>query len=225
MIEMLIVLTVLAVLLLLWYLFSQSQLEKSRDAQRKADLDRIRIAFEDYYNDTGCYPEPGVLDACYTDSFSPYLQRIPCDPMTGEPYLYIPLQDDHCRGYRLFAGLENLNDPAIEAVGCLETPHCGVMEPFNYGISSGVPVVIPDFVPPDPEISPTPSPTSSPVVTPSPAPTPPPTQQPQFFYACDSAGTCNVYSGDNIYLDTCPVTFSDPNCSNQCSNPANWCSG
>lgn len=39
------------------------QIGKANDARRKADLDLLRKAFEDYYNDKGCYPKPKEL--CY----------------------------------------------------------------------------------------------------------------------------------------------------------------
>lgn len=41
-----------------------SNLAKSRDSKRKSDLDRIKIAFEDYYGDTNEYPPDGILSDC-----------------------------------------------------------------------------------------------------------------------------------------------------------------
>jgi len=51
---------------------------KARDAQRKKDLGRIKIAFEEYYNDKGCYPgqdfmaELSSVVSCNTKVFSPW---------------------------------------------------------------------------------------------------------------------------------------------------------
>lgn len=227
-IELLVVVAILAVLLLLWFLVSQTQLGRSRDAQRKADLDRISIAFEDYYNDNNCYPDPDILQACGSDVFQPYLDTIPCDPVTGEPYLYVPLDGNQCGGYRVYAALEDDRDPIIEELGCDGMLGCGVGDPYNYGISAGVPIVIEDYVPPFTP-TPTPSPTSVPSSTPTPGPstpTPSPTTGPTIYvFACDTAGTCNQYEEGHPYLYNCPVTFEDSNCNNACGNPANWCSG
>lgn len=40
-----------------------SQIKKANDAKRKKDLDTLKKAFEDYYNDKGCYPKPE--EVCY----------------------------------------------------------------------------------------------------------------------------------------------------------------
>ncbi|PJC43574.1 MAG: hypothetical protein CO039_03230, partial [Candidatus Pacebacteria bacterium CG_4_9_14_0_2_um_filter_34_50] len=94
-IEVLIVVAVLAILIIMALLLTPRQLEKARDGQRKSDLQKIKIAFEDYYNDNGCYPSADVLHNCGGVSpsdheLSPYLQNIPCDPKDQSYYLYLP---------------------------------------------------------------------------------------------------------------------------------------
>lgn len=39
------------------------QIEKANDAKRKKELNLLQKAFEDYYNDKGCYPKPEEI--CY----------------------------------------------------------------------------------------------------------------------------------------------------------------
>lgn len=236
MIELLIVIAVVAFLLLILYLLSQTQLGRSRDAVRKADLERIKIAFEDYYNDNGCYPDADVLQDCRGTSFQPYLPLIPCDPLTKQPYIYVPYEENQCGGYRVYSILEDQNDPQIVQLGCDGPLACGIGEPYWYGIAAGIPVFHSNFdfssLPtptPSPTTTASPSPTSTPTPTPTPEPTPPtsptPTPDPVYVYACDVAGFCNIYDIDNPFLATCPQTYSNPLCDNQCDNPANRCGG
>lgn len=205
-IELLIAITVLAILILLVLISLPKQVSRSRDAQRKADLERIKVAFEDYYNDNQCYPPPDVLENCRSNGFQPYLHAIPCDPLSDEPYMYVPLSPDGCRGYRVFSELEVPDDPVIEEMGCEGEQGCGYG--YNYGIAAGVPVL---------------DPTASPLPTPTP-PVPSPTGI-IYVYACDAAGACNRYEDGHPYLIYCPVTYKSTDCDGQCGNPAVRCGG
>lgn len=98
--EVLIVMVVTASLLIASYLAFHGQIGKGRDAKRRDDLERIRVAFEDYFNDTGCYPSSTVLENCDSSDFEPYLNSIPCDPETNEPYL-IFVQQTVCPSWYL----------------------------------------------------------------------------------------------------------------------------
>jgi general secretion pathway protein G len=134
MIELLIAIAVIAMLAVIAIFAFVGALQKGRDAERKKDLTKIRVAFEDYYNDNNCYPDVGVLSNCGED-FSPYLKEIPCDPISDLPYQYMPLADQ-CDGYRLFASLENEKDP--------DAINVGWGDEYNYGIASGTTVYDPD---------------------------------------------------------------------------------
>lgn len=64
--------------------------------------------------------------------------------------------------------------------------------------------------------------------TPTPTPTPPipvpltPTPSPKsLIYGCDALGICSVF--DSETAKNCPVTFSDPKCSNQCGDASKRC--
>lgn len=130
MIEVLVVVAILAILFavgasMLW----DQQLAKARDAQRKDDLSSIKVAFEEYYNDNGCYPPPSVLNnptVCDTDALAPYISSYPCDPDNGQPYAYIPVPGggDDCAtqtnaGYRVLSRLEQQDDVIVEQLGCV----------------------------------------------------------------------------------------------------------
>lgn len=65
------------------------QLQKGRDAKRKADLQQIRSALELYRSDNGSYPSS--LPACgsaLTYSGTTYLKSVPCDPKSSEGRTY-----------------------------------------------------------------------------------------------------------------------------------------
>lgn len=116
--ELLIVIALIALIAagLMVLINPMQQFAKSHDAKRKLELDTLRKAFEDYYNDRGCYPKPeevcydqpqNVCDTLKTTTsrvchicglestptefskFSPYLNSLPCDPQhPSKDYLY-----------------------------------------------------------------------------------------------------------------------------------------
>lgn len=217
--EVLIVVAIIALLFTTVAVNWKRQVERGYDSLRKKHLNDIKRAFEEYYNDKGCYPSREVMDTvedCGSANLQPYLQAVPCDPTKKTPYQYEP-NGDPCTGYRAFAGLSDTSDPDIARLGCNGVTGCGFGSGFNYGISSGVPVPSPGF---DPGATPT-------------AETTPPAQG---GYACQGA-TCNSYPGAG---EKGCVTFSHDRCcttpeckacttdtcfdqKNACTDPANWC--
>jgi type II secretory pathway pseudopilin PulG len=118
-IEILLFTTILSLVTLaaLVYIDPVKQQIQAQNAKRKQDLDKLRSALEDWYNDKGCYPHPSEI--CYDDpvnactggavqnrkllsqtchicgqdssspSFAPYMSSLPCDPgHPGNDYLY-----------------------------------------------------------------------------------------------------------------------------------------
>lgn len=212
--ELLIVVAIIAVLLVIALLNWKTQITKGYDAQRKADLDRIRRAFEDYYNDHNCYPPSDILSGCGGVTLQPYLKAIPCDPQTKLSYKYVPADEANvCKGYKIFASLANLSDADIVAQGCSPLAGCGYEPEFNYGLSSGVSLTPPGF---DPGVP------------------PPPEGLPPGKYACYPGGPCTGQNACN-WLGTCnsigqplekrcPWTYDDGQCLNECTGrPENWC--
>lgn len=138
-IEVLIMVVILALLIITLLFFFQRHLMRSRDATRKTDIDKIRIAFEEYYNDKRCYPSPHYLMNCGSTLLTPYLKEIPCDPLTKQPYFYQSYDGDYCQGYRLLTQLEIDTDSDIATVGCDPVAGCGGEdgEDYNWGMSTG----------------------------------------------------------------------------------------
>lgn len=144
-IEILIAVAILLLLMLALFRAFGRDIDKARDAERKKDLQTVKQAFEDYYSDKGSYPPANALEDCDGDSLQPYLKSIPCDPTSGEPYLYLPLANG--LGYRVLSRLNNLNDPAVAELNC--QGGCGVPPEseaypnaanYVYGVSEGRPV-------------------------------------------------------------------------------------
>src|SRR5271157_5862912 len=93
-VELMIVLAFLAVLIAIVIVFFTGQIAKGTDAQRKSDMNRIKLALEEYEKDHNCYP-PKDLVTCNVAPLNgtglrPYLEKIPCDPATGSSYDYEP---------------------------------------------------------------------------------------------------------------------------------------
>lgn len=136
-IEVLIVISILA-LLAVGVLFSVSkQRAKAEDAKIKAYLNNLKIAFEDYYGDKNCYPPPTWFDGtddCQSSNLSPYLKAIQCDKKTGLPYVYEvdPTQTNCPQWYKIYATF-NLPDTDEQAIA--QRSATGSTK-GNYGVSS-----------------------------------------------------------------------------------------
>lgn len=128
-IELMIAVSIIAILVLLVINTFISQIAKGNDAKRKADLERIKVAVEEYEKDHNCYPATVV---CPTDvGLSPYLKNIPCDPVTKTQYYYEPDPDNpSCpRWFRIYTVLQNTGDLSL-------IPGIGLGDAYNYYRSS-----------------------------------------------------------------------------------------
>lgn len=115
-IELLVVVAVVALLAILAINVLTRQIFKGNDARRKADLNRIGVAVEEYEKDHNCYPPAGLVVCKPQDTgLNPYLNRIPCDPVTDENYYYEPGPGACPVWYRLYTGLQNTADAGIVA--------------------------------------------------------------------------------------------------------------
>ncbi len=135
MVELLIVITVLGLLTTFTTIIAPVQIAKSRDARRKADLERIKIALYDYYFDADCFPKN--LPDCnknFASGSMVYLNNFPCDP-SGNNYAY-QREDKECsQWFKILTDLENTKDLGIVKVGCQFG--CGLPEcNYNYGLAS-----------------------------------------------------------------------------------------
>lgn len=134
-VELLIVVSIIAILVLIAIALYRSQAAKARDARRKADMARIKVAVEEYEKDHNCYP-PYVN--CGIDSnqpIYPYLHDVPCDPQTNNAYHY-EIPGISCNSwYRLYTKLDYSQDPNA-------LPFCGGSYDYYFG-SPNAPACIP----------------------------------------------------------------------------------
>ena len=109
-IELLIVLTIVGTLATFITVNFLGARTRTRDAQRKSDLQQLRSAFELYRADQGAYPN-APLPACggsLAVGASVYIQKIPCDPVNTGQFIYRYTTTGAT--YNLVTCLENVND-------------------------------------------------------------------------------------------------------------------
>lgn len=120
-IELLVVVALIGILSTLVLANLNSARERSRDAQRKADLRNIQTAFRLYYNDNGSYPpsfptggNPWIVGG------TTYMSTFPKDPLSTQSYRYTYTDGDN---YTIDSCLENKSDDkcVIDAVFCPDT--------------------------------------------------------------------------------------------------------
>lgn len=139
-IEILVVITIIALLAVGGLASFQGITRASRDGRRKTDIEQIRAAIELYRNnnDNGSYPDSSdITVSCasttgITDTDNTYLARVPLDPQcTAITYSYQPTDSaggacdsadsaDPCLDYTISAYLENSS-----ATACTSSAECG----------------------------------------------------------------------------------------------------
>ena len=117
-IELLVVISIIGVLASLVLVNFNAARERTRDVQRKSDLDQVKKALRMYYNDNNFYPAAGLVvwGSSFQSGTMVYMKILPHDPSyqvaTSLPeYNYTsasPFQD-----FCLWASLENLSDGDI----------------------------------------------------------------------------------------------------------------
>jgi prepilin-type N-terminal cleavage/methylation domain-containing protein len=145
-VELLVVMSILVILttMMIGILNAIGITNKGRDTQRKKDLARIKIAFEEYFNDKGSFPDPNLVSTlmeksnCGTDIFKPYLVSWICDP-NGNPYSI--LTETNPQRFRIITNLENKKDKDIPTDWYVRDdfnmPSLGLTTSnANYGVSS-----------------------------------------------------------------------------------------
>lgn len=158
MIEVLIVISIIALLIVTAVTFVRPSINRGRDSRRKADLHKIANALEEYRTDKRTYPNQAEMSLCGANNvvLEPYIKSTPCEVSKTTPYYYLP-EDTGCLGteanpcvrYRLMTQLWYKQDPDIERIGC--TNDYGALgigcyrdgitdEVYDYGVAAGRPM-------------------------------------------------------------------------------------
>lgn len=198
-IEVMIVIAIIAFLAVLVTGFLRTQVFKGNDAKRKTDMSRIGIALEEYEKDNDCYPLPSLVVCTPGTGLRPYLDKIPCDPISEASYLY-EHEDSVCpKWYRIYSNLENENDKNYIA-------NIGPNSSFNYYVgSANAPAIV------VPSSAPSPSQGVS-------TPTPGGGILPVSYYGCLS-GVCTQINWDPTRPGPeCDPNYQDSNCYGECTD-------
>lgn len=142
-VELLIVLAILAILIVIsvGVLNPIALVNKARDSKRKNDLNSIKRAFEEYYNDNGRYPYT-EMGFCYSaancgksvSAMEKYLRVCLCDPK-NVPYTF----EIDPKWFKVMTNLENKTDSDIppEWYTNLSKYNFNLdVNKINYGVSS-----------------------------------------------------------------------------------------
>lgn len=133
-VELLVVVTIIAILMAIGFIAYRQFVRQAEDAQRLSDLKFIQSALEQYHADQHYYPPTPSKDVAgqpfkNPDGSKTYLTTIPKDPGTTEySYQGISCTDDQCKSYCLYA---RLNYPA----GMQSDPECSPTAPYNLGVT------------------------------------------------------------------------------------------
>lgn len=193
-VELIIIVTLISALVLLGIIYLRTQIFKGNDARRKSDLARLKVAVEEYEKDHNCYPFSQIVSCATGDPkgslLQPYLNKIPCDPITKAPYYY-EHEDSVCpTWYRFYALLENEQDEDV-------TENIGPFGSYNFEVSSS-------NSPSAPASEATPSPTGGQII-------------PSEYYGCRS-GVCTAIGWDTFRPGPeCDPNYQSSTCYNQCS--------
>ncbi len=133
-VELLVVIGIMAVMLTTVSVISiRGTLQKSNDQKRKADLESVRAALEQYKSNSQTREYPNVsIWMNLTPTLTPYMPVAPADPV-GNSYYYGPLTDGFGKisKYQMCAYLEAVPQPTPGACG---TNTCGGSFVCNYKV-------------------------------------------------------------------------------------------
>lgn len=134
-IEVLVAVTIIAVLISIGVVSYGSVNRRSRDAKRKGDVEQLRSALEMYRADNGYYPDPSGSGAWADASglsatlVSTYLPIIPSDPKLTQTYRYRATNQSGGQYYGYCIGAVLEAETSVTGTCIPETD-------YNYGVKS-----------------------------------------------------------------------------------------
>lgn len=130
-IELMVVISIIAILSVIGFVYYGNFIKNSRDAKRQADLKFIQSALEDYHADQLYYPSTITFGAPLILGSKTYANMLPDDPKPPPDYSYAPSPagcSSQCTGYCLYAHLEGASLPNSDAP-------CPPSSPYNFGVT------------------------------------------------------------------------------------------
>jgi general secretion pathway protein G len=123
-IEILVVITIIALLSTVAVVSYRSAQTKARDNKRKSDLEQVRAALEMYRSDEGIYPAGNW--SAMTGLLTGYMNNIPTDPRGYSYYYTRPTETS----YQICAYFENEGNGADCGDSCAAPANC------NYSVTN-----------------------------------------------------------------------------------------
>ncbi len=135
-VELMVVISIIAVLSTIGLVYYGDFTKNSRDAKRQSDLKLIQSALEDYRADSLNYPYALADPFVSADGSKTYLNKLPTDPLSSNPnYQYVPSGTGcasstpvNCTSYCLWAQMEKA---ALTSDSACTTPPSGFTNPFG----------------------------------------------------------------------------------------------
>lgn len=200
-VELLVVVSIISFLVIAVTVFLRTQVFKANDAKRKAEIKRISIAVEEYEKDNDCYPLPSLLVCSPGTGLRPYIDKIPCDPVSNASYIY-DYENSACpKWYRIYTNLDNSNDVDYKY-------GIGPNQSFSYVYGSPNAPSENGGTPPPTAVGGGGGGGGSAQTN---------------FYGCFSGICQQIAWDDGRPGPACDPNFQNPDCYGQCSNPANEC--
>lgn len=133
-IELVVAITIIALLFTAGVVSYTKANERSRDARRMSDLEQVRSALEMYRADNGSYPIQSCTAPCNINvsdltDIATYISEFPVDP-NGSEYRYRPGNWTSGKAYTycLYAKLETTTAPDLSG--------CAASGSFNYAVKN-----------------------------------------------------------------------------------------
>lgn len=120
-VELLITITIIAILSAIALVSYTSFIKSSRDAKRQSDVKFIQSALEQYHADQKYYPASITFGNPLVFGSKTYMTKVPNDPLSSQNYSYAASGDSYC----LSAKLEGVDLP----------DECSPASGFNYGVT------------------------------------------------------------------------------------------
>lgn len=149
-VELLVVFTIIVIMavIIVGLINPIALVNKGYDSQRKKDIKLIGMAFEEYFNDKGCFPKASDYDfnnfTCSGGSFAPWIKKWPCDPNKVQYKIVLDSTNSCPKWYKIFTNLNNKMDVDIpkgwytiyrDSYFHFGDGSMGVND-YNYGVSS-----------------------------------------------------------------------------------------
>jgi len=154
-IEILVTITIIAILVVIGVISYASVNKRSRDARRKSDIEQIRSALEMYKADFGYYPDGGSGAFSAIKGYPPtdietalidrgYISSIPSDPKDNTVYPYQIMMTDlrgtdpnvHYYGYCVSAFVEGEGSESSTCGASVTLPTINESEEYTYGVKN-----------------------------------------------------------------------------------------